>query len=70
MSVEFRFQNLLFSKCAGKNVPFSCEREAYPSNFSPFQNVPASRERSLNKLFIPGGRLSHSKRTQVFATMR
>ena len=32
----FRFQNLPFSKSAGKNVPFSCEREAYPSHFSPF----------------------------------
>ena len=30
------FQNLPFSKSAGKNVPFSCEREAYPSHFSPF----------------------------------
>ena len=27
----YRFQNL-----PGKNVPFSCEQEAYPSNFSPF----------------------------------
>ena len=26
-----RFQNL-----PAKNVPFSCEQEAYPSNFSPF----------------------------------
>ena len=34
--LEFRFQNLPFSKSASKNVPFSCEREAYPSNFSPF----------------------------------
>ena len=34
--LDFRFQNLPFSKSAGKNVPFSCEREAYPSNFSPF----------------------------------
>ena len=34
--LRFRFQNLPFSKSAGKNVPFSCEREAYPSNFSPF----------------------------------
>ena len=24
--LEFRFQNLPFSKSAGKNVPFSCER--------------------------------------------
>ena len=31
-----RFQNLPFSKSAGKNVPFSCEREAYLSHFSPF----------------------------------
>ena len=29
--LEFRFQNL-----PAKNVPFSCEREACPSNFSPF----------------------------------
>ena len=29
--LRFRFQNL-----PAKNVPFSCEREAYPSNFSPF----------------------------------
>ena len=27
----YRFQNL-----PAKNVPFSCEQEAYPSNFSPF----------------------------------
>ena len=32
----FRFQNLPFSKSAGKNVPFSCEQEAYPSHFLPF----------------------------------
>ena len=32
----FRVQNLPSSKSAGKNVPFSCEREAYPSHFSPF----------------------------------
>ena len=38
----YRFQNL-----PAKNVPFSCEREAYPSNFHRFQNVPASYERSL-----------------------
>ena len=34
------FQNVpvraLFSKSTGKNVPFSWERKAYPSNFSPF----------------------------------
>ena len=29
--LRFRFQNL-----PAKNVPFSCEREAYPSHFSPF----------------------------------
>ena len=29
----FRFQNLPFSKSAGIKVPFSCEREAYPSHF-------------------------------------
>jgi len=29
-------KNLPFSKSAGKNVPFSCEREAYPSHFSSF----------------------------------
>ena len=34
--LEFRFQNLPFSKSAGKNVPFSYEREANPSHFSPF----------------------------------
>ena len=34
--LELHFQNLLFSKCAGKNVPLSCERKAYPSNFSLF----------------------------------
>ena len=34
--LELRFQNLPFSKSAGKNVPFSCEREAYPSHSSPF----------------------------------
>ena len=45
-----RFQNLPFSKSAGKNVPFSCEWEAYPSNFHRFQNVPASCERSLKTL--------------------
>ena len=33
--LEFNFQNLPFSKCACKNVPFSCEREACPSYFSP-----------------------------------
>ena len=33
----YRFQNL-----PAKNVPFSREREAYPSHFSPFQNLPAS----------------------------
>ena len=27
----YRFQNL-----PAKNLPFSCEREAYPSHFSPF----------------------------------
>ena len=32
----FLLQNLPFSKSAGKNVPFSCEREAYPSHFAPF----------------------------------
>ena len=35
VSKMFRFQNLPFSKFAGKNVPFSCEQEAYPLNFSP-----------------------------------
>ena len=33
-----------------ENVPFSCEREAYPSYFSPFQNLPASCKRSLKIL--------------------
>ena len=40
-----RFQNVLvrvpFSKFAGKNVPFSCKLEAYPSNFYCFQTLPA-----------------------------
>ena len=43
----FRFQNLPFSKSAGKDVPFSCEREAHSSHFSPFSR-PASCERSVN----------------------
>ena len=35
--LEFRFQNLPFSKSAGKMyMTFSCEREAYPSHLSPF----------------------------------
>ena len=34
--LEFHFQNLPFPKVRGKNVPFSCEREANPSHFSPF----------------------------------
>ena len=44
------FRNLLT-----KNVPFSCEREAYPSHYFPFSNVPASCECSLNgvKVFCP-----------------
>ena len=34
-------KNVKFEKChvqnvPAKNVPFSCEREAYPSHFSPF----------------------------------
>ena len=37
--LEFRFQNL-----PAKNVSFSCQREAHPSNFYRFQNVPASCE--------------------------
>ena len=43
----FRFQNLPLSKSVGKKVPFSCEREAYPSYFHRFQNVPASCELSV-----------------------
>ena len=39
----YRFQNL-----PAKNVPFSCEQEAYPSNFSPFSKCAASCERSLS----------------------
>ena len=39
----YRFRNL-----PAKNVPFSCEREAYPSHFHRFQNLPASCERSLS----------------------
>ena len=45
--LRFRFQNLPFSKSTvfkiyrfqnlpAKNVPFSCEQEAYPSHYSPF----------------------------------
>ena len=30
----YHFQNL-----PATNVPFSCEREAYPSNFSPFSKL-------------------------------
>ena len=37
----YRFQNL-----REKIMPFSCEREAYPSHFPRFQNVSASSERS------------------------
>ena len=44
----FHFQNLPFSKSASKNVPFSCEREAYPSHFDRLKNFPASCESSLN----------------------
>ena len=39
-----------FSKSSGKNVPFSCEREAYPSNFSPFSKC-AGRHR-VNAVLI------------------
>ena len=53
---DFRFPNLQFSESAGKNVPCSwpcwwpcsCEWEAYPSNFSSFQNVLASCQRSFS----------------------
>ena len=41
--LEFRFRNL-----SAKNVLFSCEREAYPSHFSPFSNLPALCERRLS----------------------
>ena len=34
--LEFRFQNLPFQNLLAKNVSVSCEREADPSNFSPF----------------------------------
>ena len=47
VSVRVPFQNLPFSNLPAKNVPFSCEGEAYPSNFSPFKNVPALCERTL-----------------------
>ena len=50
--LEFRFQNLPFSKSAAKKVPFSCEQEAYPSNFHRFHNVSASCERSLRYAVI------------------
>ena len=46
--LEFSFLNLPFSKCAGKNMPFSCEREAISHIFHRFQNVPASCERGLS----------------------
>ena len=47
--LEFNFQNLPFSKCASKNVPFTCEWEAYPSHFSPFSKCAGIVcERSLN----------------------
>ena len=36
--LEFLFQNLPFSKPAGKDVPFSCEKVAYPSHFLPFSS--------------------------------
>ena len=32
----FRFQIYRFRNMPAKNVPFSCEREVYPSHFSPF----------------------------------
>ena len=56
--LEFRFQNLPFSKFAGKNVPFSCEREAYPSHFSPFSKctgimcTQSKMESESNDIFI------------------
>ena len=37
------FSNLPFSKSGGKNVPFSCEREANLSNFSSFSKCAGHR---------------------------
>ena len=34
--LELRFQNLPFSKSAGRIVAFSCERDDYPLHFSQF----------------------------------
>ena len=34
------FKNYRFENQPAKIVPFSCEREAYPSNFSPFSKCP------------------------------
>ena len=45
VSKIYRFQNLPAQK-----MPFSCEREAYPSHSDHFLNVPASCECSLNDL--------------------
>ena len=46
--MQYHFQNVpvravfskstIFKSCWQNNVPFSCEREAYPSHFSPFSN--------------------------------
>ena len=33
-------KSTVFKLCRRKNVPFSCEREAYPSHFHRSQNVP------------------------------
>ena len=46
--VRVPFPKYTVFKSAGKNVPFSCEQEAYPSHISPFSNVLASCERSLD----------------------
>ena len=51
--LEFRFQNIPFSKSAGKNVLFSCERPIRRI-FHRFQNVPASCERSLRCEYLIG----------------
>ena len=47
----FRCQNLPFSKSASKNVPFSCEREDYPSHSSPFSKCAAIMLTQSNLIF-------------------
>ena len=45
LSVKVPFsKHTIFEICRPKNVPFSCEREAYPSHYHRFQKVPGSCE--------------------------